>query len=84
MEYGLSERAALAAVTTTPASLLGIPNLVVLGTGMAANFVVADGHLFGEDTSIRFTFVDGELEEGRTAPAAGARTFRASSMRTAA
>jgi hypothetical protein len=66
MEYGLAEADALSAVTTVPASLLGIPHIPRVETGMAANLVVADGPLFGEDTGIRYTFVEGELEEGST------------------
>jgi imidazolonepropionase-like amidohydrolase len=64
MEYGLSEGAALRGVTTVPASLLGIPNVVTVGEGLAANFIVTDGPLFREGTSIRYTFVEGEMEEG--------------------
>lgn len=64
MEYGLSEADAFKAVTTTPASILGIPNLVTMGQGMAANFIVTDGSLFGEETRVRYTFVEGEMEKG--------------------
>jgi hypothetical protein len=65
MEYGLSEGDALRAVTTTPASILGIPHVVTLGEGMAANFIVTDGPIFGEETGILFTFVEGQMEKGR-------------------
>ncbi|UCG85033.1 MAG: amidohydrolase family protein [Gemmatimonadota bacterium] len=65
VEYGLSEQAAMAAVTTVPAELLGIPQLVRIEEGMAANFVVADGELFDEDANIAYTFVAGILERGR-------------------
>ncbi|MGW8266963.1 MAG: amidohydrolase family protein [Longimicrobiales bacterium] len=65
IEYGLSEADALRAVTTTPASILGVPHVVTLGEGMAANFIVADGPIFGEETGILFTFVEGRMEEGR-------------------
>lgn len=65
IEYGLSEAEALRAVTTTPASILGIPHVVTLSEGMAANFIVADGPIFGEETEIRFTFVEGQMEKGR-------------------
>jgi hypothetical protein len=65
MEYGLSEGDALRAVTTTPASILGIPHVVRVGPGLAANFIVTDGPIFGEETRILFTFVEGQMEKGR-------------------
>lgn len=72
MEYGLSETDALRAVTTTPASLYGIPHVVRVEPGMPANFVVTDGPLFGADTRVRYTFVEGSLERGAEARAARA------------
>jgi len=65
IEYGLSEEDALRAVTTTPANLLGIPNLVDIDEGMSATFIVTDGELFDDETNIAYTFVAGEMEEGR-------------------
>jgi imidazolonepropionase-like amidohydrolase len=65
MAYGLSEADALRAVTTVPAAILGIPNVVRVSQGLAANFVVTDGPIFGEDTGILYTFVEGNLERGR-------------------
>ena len=67
IQYGLSEGAALRALTSTPADLLGMPSLPNLAPGMAANFIVTDGPLFDESTRIRYTFVEGELERGREA-----------------
>ena len=64
MEYGLSETEALRAVTTNPASILGIPHVTSLAEGMSASFIVSDGPLFEEETGIRYTFVEGEMEEG--------------------
>ncbi len=65
MEYGLSEGDALKALTSTPANLLGMPHITTLGQGMAANFIVTDGPLFEEETSVRYTFVEGEMEKGK-------------------
>lgn len=62
--YGLSEEQALAAVTRVPAELLGVPFLVRLEPGMPATFTVADGPLFGEETKIAYSFVEGALETG--------------------
>ncbi len=64
MEYGLSQEDALRAVTTTPANLLGIPNVVSIDEGMSATFVVTDGELFADETSIAYTFVAGTMEKG--------------------
>lgn len=68
VEYGLPREAALRAVTSTPASLLGQPTLASLREGVAANFVVADGPLFAEDTELQYTFVDGRPQVMRTEP----------------
>lgn len=65
MEYGLSEQDALRAVTATPASLLGLDHSGRVATGMPATFVVASGPLFAEETKVRYTLVEGELEEGK-------------------
>ncbi len=69
MEYGLSEDAALRAVTTTPAELLGLGHILRIEAGMAATFIVTSGPLFEEETRIVYTFVEGALEEG--APVVG-------------
>ena len=71
MEYGLSEQDALKAVTTTPATLLGLPSVSRVERGLAATFIVTDGGLFDDDTRIAYTFVEGELEEGSTAQGNG-------------
>ncbi len=71
MEYGLSEQDALKAVTTTPATLLGLPSVSRVERGLAATFIVTDGGLFDDDTRIAYTFVEGELEEGVTSAGNG-------------
>jgi imidazolonepropionase-like amidohydrolase len=71
IEYGLSEDAALAAVTSSPGALLGLEYLTRVEAGMAATFVVTDGPLFGEDSKVLYTFVEGGLEEVSTADEAG-------------
>lgn len=62
IEYGLPEAAALRAVTSVPAGILGRPELSSVREGVSANFVVSDGPLFEEDTSLLYTFVDGRPE----------------------
>lgn len=63
IEYGLSEKDALRALTAAPASLLGIDYVARVERGAPATFIVTDGPLFDEDTKIRYTFVEGALEE---------------------
>lgn len=61
---GLSEDAALAALTTQPAKMLGLSQ--VAGTvekGKIANLVVTDKSYFAEDAQIRYVFVDGHKFE---------------------
>ncbi|HCM75485.1 MAG TPA: amidohydrolase [Cytophagales bacterium] len=58
---GLSETAALKALTTTPAQLLKIDNQVgSLKKGMLANFIITSGKLFDEKTVIHQNWVQGE------------------------
>ena len=71
IEYGLSEEAALRALTVTPARLFGIEHLTRIEEGTSATFVVTDGPLFAEETKIRYTFVEGGLEKGKEKKAAG-------------
>lgn len=71
IEYGLTEEQALAALTTTPAALLGVPYIVRVEPSMPATFVVTDGPLFGEKTNIVYTFVEGVMERGRSRAEAG-------------
>lgn len=67
IEYGLSEGAALSALTSTPAEFLGVPQAARIEAGRPATFIVANGPLFGKDTRIVYTFVEGELEHGEAA-----------------
>jgi len=71
VEYGLPEEDAFRGVTSVPATVLGIPAVVDLGQGLSANFIVTDGPLFSEETGIRYTFVEGEMEKGRAGPTGG-------------
>jgi imidazolonepropionase-like amidohydrolase len=66
---GLPADAALAALTTTPARLLGSEKEAgTLEKGKRANFVVTDGELFGEKTTIRETWVSGVKYPVKPAP----------------
>ncbi len=58
---GLSEDAALAALTTNPAQLLGISQYAgSVDQGKMANLVVADKNIFEEGAVIRYVFVEGK------------------------
>ncbi|MFQ5738257.1 MAG: amidohydrolase family protein [Acidobacteriota bacterium] len=64
VEAGLSEEKALAALTTTPARLLGLSQVVgTLEPGKIANLLVVDGDLFSDKPKFRYLFVDGRGEE---------------------
>ena len=61
IEYGLSETAALKALTETPAKLINIQNKVgSLSTGLEANFIITSGSLFDEATVIHENWVQGK------------------------
>lgn len=60
LQFGLSENAAFEALTTTPASLLGIQDKVgSLEKGKLANFLVTSGNIFDEKTVIYENWVRG-------------------------
>ena len=52
------------AVTTTQAAMFRLPNVLRIEEGMAATFIVTTGQIFDEETSIAYTFVEGEYEKG--------------------
>ncbi len=59
---GLSEDAALAALTTTPAQLLGLSDRMgSVDNGKIANLVISDKPYFNEKAKVRYVFVDGVL-----------------------
>lgn len=76
IDNGLSEKAALAALTTNPAAILGISALAgSLEKGKMANLVLTTDTLFNADTQIKHVIADGyvfdyEIKK-KTAPAAG-------------
>lgn len=59
---GLTEDQALAALTTTPAQLLGLSDrLGTIDNGKMANLVITDKSYFHEKAKVRYVFVDGVL-----------------------
>ncbi len=75
VKRGLPANVALAAMTTEPAELYGVDEIVgSIEKGKIANLLIADGALFDEETEIVETWVDGvrfELEEEPLRDAAG-------------
>lgn len=64
IEKGLTEDQALAALTTTPAKMLGLSNMMgTVEEGKIANLVVSTAPYFEEDANVRYVFVDGSLYE---------------------
>lgn len=59
---GLTEDAALAALTTNPAQLLGLSDrLGTVDNGKVANLVITDKSYFNEKAKVRYVFVDGTM-----------------------
>lgn len=64
IKAGLDKDVALAALTTTPAEMLGVSK--VMGTvekGKIANLVVSDKPYFEEKSNVRFVIIDGQVFE---------------------
>jgi imidazolonepropionase-like amidohydrolase len=62
IKAGLSETAALAALTTSPAKILGTSNTSgTIETGKIANLVLTDKALFEDKSEIKYVMVDGSL-----------------------
>ncbi len=81
IEHGLSEDAALAALTTDAASLLGVDDrLGTVEAGKIANLVVTDGNYFDEDTKVRHVVVDGHVFEVSAAEDEGEVTGNVSAV----
>jgi imidazolonepropionase-like amidohydrolase len=61
IEYGLSEQDALKALTTTPAKLFNISDLVgSLKAGLLANFLISEGNIFGKENVVFENWVKGK------------------------
>lgn len=70
VQNGLTENTALAALTTTPAKLLGISNIAgTVEKGKLANLVVTDKPYFAEKSNVRYVFVDGMMYQYDAPPA---------------
>ncbi|MEY3246205.1 MAG: hypothetical protein RL253_1379 [Bacteroidota bacterium] len=61
IENGLSEAKALEALTSTPATVLGVSNMAgSLEDGKLANFLITTGNIFNEKTAIIENWIQGE------------------------
>jgi len=80
MEYGLSEQKAMDALTKSPATMLGIYDMVgSLETGKLANFLVTSGPLFESKTKIYQNWVQGikyEIKDDALDKALGTYTLK--------
>jgi len=64
IKNGLSESAALAALTTNPARLLGMEKEVgTLDNGKLANLFLSDAPYFEKESNIKMLFVEGKMTE---------------------
>ncbi len=69
LEAGLPIEDMLAALTTTPAKLLGVDDIAgTVEKGKLANLVVVDGELFGEDSITREVWIAGRRLEVQPLP----------------
>jgi len=67
IDNGLSEDAALRALTIAPARIYGVDRIMgSVEQGKIANLVITDGDLFSKDTKVRMVFVDGNKFEKPT------------------
>lgn len=67
VERGLNRDSALRALTVTPAELFGVgERLGSLETGKQANFIVCDGDIFNDKTTVCETWIDGRCYEVET------------------
>ena len=71
VEYGLSRSAAVAAMTTAPADILGVASLIEVDEGRPATFILTTGPLLEEGSEIAYTFVEGRYEVGPGSGAGG-------------
>src|SRR5690606_25480540 len=67
IKNGLSEKAALAALTTNPASILGVSQVAgSIEKGKIANLIMSTDSLFAEDSQIKHMVVDGFIFDYET------------------
>lgn len=81
VEAGLSKDAALAALTTTPASWLGLSKTHgTIEQGKVANLVITDKPLFDKEGKIKMVMIEGRLFDGLVADKAPAEAGKGGSI----
>lgn len=84
IEHGLSEEAALKAMTMAPAQMLGVDNRVgSLAPGKLANFLIMSGPMFKKDSKIHENWIQGKrfvIKEAEQADYSGAYSLSAGDM----
>jgi imidazolonepropionase-like amidohydrolase len=69
VERGLTEEAALAALTTTPAALLGLQQKYgTIAPGKTASFIIVTTNIFSKDGDIDQVWIDGTKYQVKTEP----------------
>lgn len=64
IEAGLSKEAALAALTTNPAKIIGVDRVAgTLEKGKFANIMISDKPYFDKESTIKYVFVEGHMTE---------------------
>ncbi len=64
IEAGLSKEAALAALTTNPAKIIGVDKVAgTLEQGKFANIMISDKPYFDKESAIKYVFVEGHMTE---------------------
>ena len=64
IEHGLQPQHVLAALTTTPAEMMGVDRYMgTVEAGKMANLVVSTGRYFAEDSQVKYVFVEGDMNE---------------------
>jgi imidazolonepropionase-like amidohydrolase len=70
IDNGLSENAALAALTTVPAEMLGVSGMMgTVDAGKIGNIIVTTAPYFNEESDVKFAFVEGNMFEYEPRPA---------------
>ncbi|UII24713.1 amidohydrolase family protein [Fulvivirga maritima] len=69
IENGLTEDQALAALTTSPAKILGVSSIMgTVDEGKMANFFITDKPYFDKESNVKYTFVDGQMYKFKDKP----------------
>ncbi|MEM7106992.1 MAG: amidohydrolase family protein [Bacteroidota bacterium] len=69
LDFGMDESDVLAALTTHPAELLGVSNIMgTIDVGKMANLIISDRPYFQKESNLRYVFVNGNIHEYEAKP----------------